>query len=62
MSVEVEGKFIIPGLHKSGPKRSRTGVIYIPSSLVKDPKFPLKDGDRVKIALEGDRLVVRKVE
>lgn len=44
------------------PKRSRTGIIYVPSDLAIDSAFPFKDGDRVKIRIDGKRLIVEKVK
>ena len=42
-------------------KRSRTGVIYVPSLLAMDSAFPLKVG-KVNIRIDGKRLVIEEVK
>ncbi|MEM3700668.1 MAG: hypothetical protein QXL57_07380 [Candidatus Bathyarchaeia archaeon] len=40
------------------PMRGRTGIIYVPADLVIDSTFPFKDGDSVKIRIDGERLII----
>jgi len=35
--------------------------IYCPKTLVEDSQFPLKVGDKVRIRIEGKKLVVEKI-
>jgi len=37
-------------------------IIQIPSSLGRNPKFPFKHGEPVKIKLNGNRIIVEKLE
>jgi len=43
------------------PKRGRTGIIYVPSDIVIDSTFPFKEDDALKIKIDGDRLIIKKV-
>ena len=38
------------------------GRIYIPQRLLRSPKFPFLDGERVKIEIKGDKLIVSRME
>ena len=42
-------------------KKSRTGVIYVPSLLAMDSAFPFKAGE-VNIRIDGRRLIVEEVK
>jgi hypothetical protein len=42
--------------------RSRTAILYIPSVLVVDSAFPFKAPQSVKVRIEGERLIVEKVQ
>jgi len=42
--------------------KGKTGLIYIPSDLVKDSSFPLRIGERVYIKIEGEKIVVMRIE
>jgi len=53
MVMEATGKFTL------SPK-GKTGVLYVPADLVKDSAFPLKAGEKVKIRIEGNKLIVEK--
>ncbi|MGD6933311.1 MAG: hypothetical protein ACQCN5_03805 [Candidatus Bathyarchaeia archaeon] len=44
-----------------GP-RSRTGVLYIPSGLMVDSTFPFQAPVNLKVRIDGERLIVEKVE
>ena len=44
-----------------GP-RSRTGILYIPSDLMIDSTFPFQAPVNVKVRIEGERLIVERVE
>ncbi len=44
-----------------GPK-SRTGILYIPSDLMIDSTFPFQPPANLKVRIEGQRLIVEKVE
>jgi hypothetical protein len=44
-----------------GPK-SRTGILYVPSDLMVDSAFPFQAPVNLKIRIDGERLVVEKVE
>lgn len=35
-------------------------VLYIPADVRKDSRFPFKAGDKVRIRIEGKRLLVEK--
>jgi len=39
--------------------KGKTGILYIPSDLVKDSNFPLKEG-KVVVEISKDVLIVRK--
>ena len=36
-------------------------MLYIPTDIWKDSQFPFKIGERVKLRIEGKRLVVEKL-
>lgn len=40
--------------------KGKTGLLYIPSDLVKDSRFPLKEGN-VVVEISEDVLIVRRV-
>ena len=40
--------------------RARTRYLVIPAAVASDSAFPFRDGQRVRIAIEGERLVVTK--
>jgi hypothetical protein len=40
--------------------RGKTGIIYVPSDLTKDSAWPFKDGERLSIRIEGERLIIEK--
>jgi len=42
--------------------KGNTGIIYVPSDLVKDSTFPLKEGDILHIRIDGDKLIVEKAK
>jgi antitoxin component of MazEF toxin-antitoxin module len=42
--------------------KSRSAVLYIPSSLAQDSQFPLKIGEKVKISIKGSKLIIESVE
>ena len=44
-----------------GPK-SRTGILYIPSDLMVDSAFPFKAPTKLKVRIDGERLIVEKGE
>jgi hypothetical protein len=44
-------------LHQS--ETSRT-LIYVSQRLVRDSKFPFRDGDELEIRIQGDHLIVRR--
>jgi hypothetical protein len=44
-----------------GPK-SRTGILYIPSDLMVDSAFPFQPPINLKVRIDGERLIVEKVE
>jgi len=44
------------------PMRGRTGIIYVPADLVIDSTFPFKVGDKVKIRIDGERLIVEEAK
>jgi len=44
-----------------GPK-SRTGILYIPSYLMVDSAFPFQVPVSVRVRVDGERLIVEKVE
>jgi hypothetical protein len=40
--------------------KGMTGIVYIPSDLVKDSTFPFQENEQVNIRIEGKRLIVEK--
>ncbi len=50
------------GTFRQPLKKGRTGVIYVPADLTIDSAFPFKDGEKVNIKIDGERLIVEKVE
>ena len=42
-------------------KKYRRLYLYLPTILTNDSAFPFKEGDKVKVRIEGKRLVVEKV-
>jgi hypothetical protein len=41
---------------------SRTGLLYIPSDLMVDSAFPFQAPLSVKVRIDGEKLVIEKVE
>jgi len=41
--------------------KGKTGIIYIPSDMVKDSAFPLQDGAFVKIKIEARKLIIEQM-
>ena len=41
--------------------KGSTGAIYIPADLLKDSTFPFKVDQKVKIAIDGDQLTIKKL-
>jgi hypothetical protein len=42
--------------------KSQTGIIFIPADIVVDSCFPFKDPSKVRIRIDGARLIVDKAE
>jgi len=42
---------------KISPK-GKTGILYIPADIVKDSRFPLKEG-KIKIKISGETLIIQ---
>lgn len=59
LMLESESKLINRPRMSKG-KRYDSYFIYIPSDLMKDSQFPLKDGDRIKVKVDGVRLIIEK--
>jgi hypothetical protein len=55
LAKEGTGKFAFPS-------RGKTGIIYVPSDVVKDSTFPLEEKDPLLIRIEGDHLVIEKAK
>jgi hypothetical protein len=36
--------------------------IYVPTEVARDTNFPLKDGDRIEVEINGKNLVIKKTE
>jgi len=53
MVMEAKGTFTL------SPK-GKTGVLYVPADIVKDSAFPFQPGEKVKVRIEGNRLIVEK--
>jgi len=53
MVTECEGVFL-------KTTRGQTGVVYISSKVVTDSTFPFKLGERMKIRIDGNRVVLEK--
>ena len=45
---------------RTGKKFYDKFYIYIPTQVAKDGTFPFKEGDKVKIRIENDKLVIEK--
>ena len=43
------------------PKRGKTGVLYIPATLVRDSQFPIEEG-KVEIKIEGNYIIIKNGE
>ena len=56
---EGEGKFVNHPT-RTGGKLYDKFYIYIPTQVAKDGTFPFKEGDKVKIRIENDKLVIEK--
>ena len=56
---EGEGKFVNHPT-RTGKKLYDKFYIYIPTQVAKDGTFPFKEGDKVKIRIENDKLVIEK--
>jgi len=39
--------------------KGKTGILYIPADIVKDSKFPLKEGT-VTVEISGEQLIIGK--
>ncbi|MGA2785084.1 MAG: hypothetical protein ABSF09_10350 [Candidatus Bathyarchaeia archaeon] len=55
--LEGSAKIILP----TRDNRSKTGVLYIPSDVVKDSLFPFIPDQEVVVRIEGKRLVVEEM-
>ncbi len=56
---EGDGKFI----NRTSITAGRTYdsfFIYVPTEVARDTSYPFKEGDRVKIRIEGDKLIIKK--
>ncbi len=42
--------------------RGNTRYITIPADVAKDDRFPFKDGEHVKVIIEKDKLIIKKIE
>jgi len=42
--------------------RANTRYVVIPADIAKDSKFPFKDGEQVRIAIDGNRLIIEKLD
>jgi hypothetical protein len=40
--------------------KSSTGILYLPSHLMTDSAFPFPVPSRVKVRIEGDKLIVER--
>ena len=47
---------------KTGSKTYDKYFIYIPTSVAKDSAFPFKPGEKVIIRIEGNKLIIEKME
>jgi hypothetical protein len=36
--------------------------IYVPTEVARDTSFPLKDGDRIKVAIRGKTVIITKAK
>jgi len=41
---------------------AKTLHVVVPADVVVDSQFPFKDGDRVHVKVEGDRIVVTRIK
>jgi hypothetical protein len=57
LMLEGSAKIILP----TRDNRSKTGVLYIPSDVVKDSLFPFIPDQEVVVRIEGKRLVVEEM-
>ncbi len=42
--------------------KSSTGILYLPSHLMLDSAFPFHIPSRVKVRINGDKLIVEKID
>ena len=42
--------------------KSATGILYIPADLMVDSAFPFKPPESVRVRIDGERLIIEKVE
>ena len=42
--------------------KSNSGILYLPSHLMLDSAFPFLVPSRVKVRIDGDKLIVEKIE
>ena len=59
MVTQAEGRFI----NRKTPVKGKTYdrfFIYIPTELARDSAFPFKEGDKVKVRIEGNKLIIEK--
>ena len=42
--------------------KSATGILYIPADLMVDSAFPFKPPESVKVRIDGERLIIEKVQ
>jgi len=61
-----EEEYVYEDIGKVFKKKPRTTsmqyVIQIPSSIGRNPKFPFKHKELVRIRIEGERLVIEKIK
>lgn len=41
--------------------KGKTGLVYIPSDIVKDSSFPFKDGEHVYIKIDDGKITIMKL-
>ena len=42
--------------------KSATGILYIPADLMVDSAFPFKPPESVRVRIDGERLIIEKVQ
>ncbi len=60
--IEGEGQIIFGKKNVDGKvKQFGTAILYVPSQIAQDSAFPFHPPEKVKIRIDGERLIIEKV-